>query len=267
MKYYLFIIIVFFSLVRLAQAEIEITEIMYAPIAGATYEWVEIYNNGLDSIDLNKYRFFHGQTNSGPISIKIGDTTILQPSKYAIIAKSLDDYSWLIFKDMIFSSSVLSLPDKIGNTYIAISDPDKNIIESLTYNPGNGGSKNSKTSLSKISGVWVSGIPTPGAQNIKSNVVSVESKNTVKEKTGIADIISKESSSMPASIISNKVINLNDLKQKDIKSNIDVSKLTWVGLILVIIVGISSLFLIKKKIEVKDYTDDEINIDDMTIVE
>src|ERR1035437_10010212 len=116
-KNYIILLVIFFSWVNLAHAGLEITEIMYAPEGGANYEWVEVYNNGSTSIDLNKYRFFHGETTSGPITLKSGDTTILQPSKYAIIAKSLTDYSWLNFSDMVFSASTLSLPDSGDNTY------------------------------------------------------------------------------------------------------------------------------------------------------
>lgn len=167
-KYYIILLIVFFSWVSSANASLEITEIMYMPENGSSYEWVEIYNNGSTPIDLNKYRFFHGET-SGPITLKSGTTTVLQPSKYAIIAKSLTSgYSWLDFSGSIFSAGTLSLPDSSSgeyNTYIAISDVDENIINDVTYDTSKGGSKISKSSLSKIDGEWQSGIPTPGVDN------------------------------------------------------------------------------------------------------
>lgn len=171
-KYYIVLSVMFFSWVNFASASLEITEIMYAPESGSDYEWVEIFNKGSSPIDLNKYRFFHGETNSGPITLKSGDTTILQPSKYVIIAKSLTDYDWLDFSDMVFSASTLSLPDSGDNTYIAISDPDETIINDVTYDTGKGGSKISKSSLSKINGEWQSGIPTPGRDNQEINNVN-----------------------------------------------------------------------------------------------
>ena len=179
LKYFIIFSVIFFSWVKLAHASLEITEIMYSPENGSDYEWVEIYNNGSTDIDLNKYRFFHGETTSGPITLKSGDSSILQPSQYAIIAKSLTDYSWLDFSGMIFSSSVLSLPDSGDNTYIAISDPNKTIIDSVTYDISKGGSKSSKSSLSKIDGEWKSGIPTPGMANKSSNNPEVVSDNTI----------------------------------------------------------------------------------------
>lgn len=170
----------FFSFANLADASLEITEIMYSPESGADYEWVEIYNNGTTSIDLTKYRFFHGETNSGPLTLKNGENTILSPSNYAIIAKSFTDYSWIDFSGMIFSSSILSLPDSGDNTYIAISDPDKNIIDYILYDISLGGSKISKSSLSKINSEWQSGVPTPGKTN--KSVNNTNQNNTEQEE-------------------------------------------------------------------------------------
>src|SRR3989344_6654656 len=153
-----------FNLVR---ADVIIDEIMYAPENGSNYEWIEIFNSGSESIDLESWRFFHGET-SGPLTLRNGDTTILQPSKYAIIAKSpsvVTNYDWLNFSGMILSASTISLPDSGDNTYIAISYSDQQIVDSITYDTSLGGSKESKTSLSNIDNVWKSGIPTPGEEN------------------------------------------------------------------------------------------------------
>ena len=167
LKYYIVLITMFFCGANLVYANLEITEIMYAPESGADYEWIEILNTGSSSIDLDKYRFFHGETTSGPITLKVGNNTILESGEYAIVAKSLSDYGWLDTSSVVFSSSVLSLPDSGDNTYIAISDPDKNVLNSVTYNTSLGGSKASKSSLSKVDGYWTSGIPTPGESNQK----------------------------------------------------------------------------------------------------
>ncbi len=177
LKYYIIVFIIFFSWANLAYANLEITEIMYSPEGGSDYEWIEVYNNGTTSVDLNKYRFFHGE-NSGPITLKIGESTILQSSKYAVIAKSQTDYNWLEFFDMVFSASVLSLPDSGDNTYIAISDSNKTIIDDVTYDISKGGSKASKSSLSKIDGEWVSGIPTPGKTNQSASSLSDNNETT-----------------------------------------------------------------------------------------
>jgi hypothetical protein len=179
LKFFIYLLTIFFSWVNFTYANLEISEIMYSPESGSDYEWIEIYNNGSTGVDLNKYRFFHGETNSGPITLKIGNNTFLQPSKYAIIAKSLADYSWLGFSDMVYSSSVLSLPDTGDNTYIAISDSNKTIIDSIGYDVSIGGSKASKSSLSKINREWVNGIPTPGKNNQAVNGLNAGEENLV----------------------------------------------------------------------------------------
>lgn len=221
LKYFIIFLVIFFSGAKLAHASLEITEIMYSPENGSDYEWVEIYNNGSTDIDLNKYRFFHGETTSGPITLKIGESAILQPSKYAIIAKSLTDYSWLDFSDMVFSSSVLSLPDSGDNTYIAISDADKTIIDSVTYDISKGGSKISKSSLSKIDGEWKSGIPTPGMANQSSNNSEVISDTTIISNDVVsANSNSNSNSSTSSSSITKKKPEILKITTKIISSKI-----------------------------------------------
>ncbi|MBU0999431.1 lamin tail domain-containing protein, partial [Patescibacteria group bacterium] len=164
-----FVLVFFFFWFNLARAEVVINEIMYAPASGSNYEWVEIFNSGTTSIDLQGWRFFHGETNSGPLTLRNGSTTILQPLEYAIIAKSpsvVTDYAWLNFSNMILSASTLSLPDDADNTYIAIaSDTNKTISNSVIYDTSLGGSKDSGNSLSKINNIWVGATPTPGTSN------------------------------------------------------------------------------------------------------
>jgi hypothetical protein len=273
-KHFIFFILVFFSFAKFTHANLEITEIMYAPTAGADYEWVEIYNNGSSSVDLNKYRFFHGETNSGPLTLRSGSTSVLPSSSYAIIARNSTDYSWLNFSGMIFSASVLSLPDKMGNTYIAISDQDKNIIDSVIYDVSRGGSKTSKSSLSKINEVWKSGIPTPGKENVEMIIAppKVEEKSVAKS----SPIISiKKTSSIPynnkqnVSDTESQIINLNDLDASagDANTTIPSQVYPFIGLLVVIGIGITSFLLVKKKKEVKYYNGEETRAKDIKIVE
>jgi|GEM_PF-921705 len=169
-KYILFALgFAFFSVGNVVQAEVSINEIMYAPTNGSNYEWVEIYNSGPEAVDLTGWRFFHGETTSGPLTLRNGSSMSLGVGEYAIIAKSpsvVDSYSFLNFSGMILSASTLSLPDSGDNTYIAISsDSNKTISNSVVYDPSLGGSKESGNSLSKINGSWTNGTPSPGAAN------------------------------------------------------------------------------------------------------
>lgn len=191
---------VFLFSFNLARAEVVINEIMYAPASGSNYEWVEIFNSGTTPIDLQGWRFFHGEANSGPLTLRNGNTTILQPSGYAVIAKNpsvVTDYAWLNFSGMILSASTLSLPDGADNTYIAIaSDVNKTISNSVVYDTSLGGSKDSGNSLQKISGSWSGAMPTPGvinetisppSSNNTSNENPASSVATAEPKTKIAE--------------------------------------------------------------------------------
>jgi len=178
-KYSVVFVVMFFSCVNLAHASLEITEVMYAPEMGADYEWVEIYNNGSDNEDLSDEVFFRGDKFAS-LNLKIGDSKVLPPLHYAIITKSMSDYSWLSFSGPIFSSSTLSLPDDSEKyeTYIKIYNPLSTESDFITYDTSKGGSKSSKTSLSKINGEWQSGIPTPGEENILNTNSSETSSST-----------------------------------------------------------------------------------------
>ncbi len=178
-----FVGILFFSGYHLAYANLIINEIMYAPAAGSDYEWIEIFNSGGNAIDLNNYRFFHGETNSGPLTLRNGNTTVLQPSEYAIVAKSQTNYAWLNFSGMILSASTVSLPDSGDNTYIAISDSNKVIFDSIKYDPSLGGSKESGNSLQKISGAWRGRIPTPGTANEVNSLNSFGNENSTNDNS------------------------------------------------------------------------------------
>jgi hypothetical protein len=263
---YLRIIIIFFLLTNIAYANLEISEIMYAPEKGADYEWVEIYNNSLDSIDLNKYRFFHGQ-NSGPLTLRKGNSYILGPYNYALITKSSKDYSWLDVPNMVLSSSVLSLPDKGDNTYIAISDPNKNIITEIRYDPSKGGSKMSKSSLAIINGTWKNGIPTPGSENKEMKISQIEgTKNSNQEKPIILNNNGDVANSLYTDEAEEKIINLNQLNPNEARFKINISKSShiYIGLIIVVMIGMILFILVRNKYESKN---NEINSNDIEILD
>ena len=265
-KWNIILTLVFFLVAKHALASLEITEIMYAPDAGSDYEWVEIYNNGPDSIDLNKYRFFHG-SDSGPLTLRMGTTTILAKASYALITKSLKDYSWLNLP-LVLSAGTLSLPDKVGNTYIALSGPDKNILDAITYDPNLGGAKINKSSLTKINGVWQNGLPTPGLANqvlkISPKAVPVETKT--KSSTAIQTNKSAPSETVETNLPKETgIIDLNNLNPQTEKKSLNISKsiYPYLGLAGIIILGLISFMIIR----IKDKKEKGLTVEDMTITE
>jgi hypothetical protein len=216
--------VVFLSSARLAFASLIINEIMYAPANGSDYEWVEIFNNGSNAIDLDNYRFFHGENNSGPLTLRNGNTTVLQPSGYAIITKSLSDYTWLNSSLMILSASTLSLPDTGTNTYIAVSDPNKVILDHVTYDTTLGGTKESGNSLQLINGSWIAAMPTPGAVNQAGTTVSTAA---ISSGGGLVSTNSDTNSSVVTATTSSKI---KIAEESKIKTQIKSKTTGFVGL-------------------------------------
>jgi len=86
-----------------------------------------------------------------------------------------------------------------------------------------------------------------------SSITKVSSNNKTK------NTLSKDS----------QVINLNDISASAAESGVSVPSgaYTFIGLLVIILLGIVSFLFIKKKNKVKDYMDDEICPEDMTIIE
>ncbi|PIR68657.1 hypothetical protein COU48_02770, partial [Candidatus Nomurabacteria bacterium CG10_big_fil_rev_8_21_14_0_10_03_31_7] len=53
-------------------ANVSINEIMYAPVNGGAYEWIEVFNSGSISFDLNDWRFFNNKDDSSPLRLQKG---------------------------------------------------------------------------------------------------------------------------------------------------------------------------------------------------
>jgi len=169
----LFFLGIFFFKFSLAYAGVVINEIMYAPQSGSSYEWVEIFNSGSESVDLAGWRFFYDSngdkiydpSESHPLTLQQGSNSTLSSFQHALIAKSpsvVTDYVWLNFSGTIFSAT-FSLSDEAK--LIAIMDEDKVVKNSITYDSSIGGDKDSGNSLQLISSSWVAAAPTPGVLN------------------------------------------------------------------------------------------------------
>ncbi len=107
-----------------------INEIMYKPQSGEP-EWVELYNNSSDQVDLKDWEILDVLTN--PVTRKITDDFIsIEPQSYLVIAK---DSSILSFHDQIPSQIVLSSFANLNNTDdgIVIKDAHGSTIDSVFY--------------------------------------------------------------------------------------------------------------------------------------
>ena len=162
MRFYL-AFLSFLSFIPLVSASVIINEIMYNPSgADADHEWVEIYNND-ENINLEDWRFFEANT-PHRLSLVQGDDMIISEDEYVIIADNaetfLQDYE-------NYEGTVLDSTFSLSNTgeYIALKDPDGNIVDEVDYNSSLGANENGM-SLCEINNSWEECIPTLGEENI-----------------------------------------------------------------------------------------------------
>ena len=131
--------------------DVVINEIMYSPYTGEP-EWVELFNNTNQSINLGGWRF--ADTTSGVIlGPPIGP--VLEPNDFIILSASETIHN---FYDIPVEVLVLNLPS-LNNTgdNLSLTDFNGELIDSVAYNPSWGGSN--EHSLERVSSVAGSNDP------------------------------------------------------------------------------------------------------------
>jgi hypothetical protein len=139
-------------------ADIKITEIMYdLEGSDAGREWIEIYNNGSNSFNLNDLHFYEADVHHGLISEQ---PVILSPNEYALIVQDVD-----LFKSTYPSNiKIVKSSFSLANTSeeLAISNEEKVILFSVSYSSEFGAVGNGN-SLHYGDAGWFESSPTPGA--------------------------------------------------------------------------------------------------------
>ncbi|KKR43041.1 hypothetical protein A2356_03925 [Candidatus Nomurabacteria bacterium RIFOXYB1_FULL_39_16] len=157
--------VVFLFKFGLAEAEVIINEIKYSP---TTKQWVEIYNDGNDVVDLTQYKILDAGAAVNGHSISLCSKQ-LSPHSYAIIAKVPEDFSGSVFTLCKSPLGIKSTADdtvvlKIGSSSIdTVSVPEGSAVN------GN--------SLQLIGSSWTGATPTPGEENQPSSNNSDEEEN------------------------------------------------------------------------------------------
>jgi len=147
-------------------AEIKITEIMYNPEGDDTgREWIEIFNNSADTIDLTGWKFNDGDNhilNSPPKNGGQG-SIILNAGDYAILANKASTF---LSEHQGFQKTVIDSSFSLKNTSSTLKLIDKNntVIDSVFYENSMGANGNGN-SLQLINNEWKEASPTPGQQN------------------------------------------------------------------------------------------------------
>ncbi len=150
-----------------ASAHIVIDEIMY-DISGsdAGREWIEVHNEGKESINFSKWKFSEGNSNHGLIAVK--GSSVISTGEYAVIVGNPDTFKndWPDFAGTIFDSA-FSLSNT-GET-LSLKDSNLNVSDEVSYSSTWGAVGDGK-SLQRADSKWGTGAPTPGLPNV---IVSV----------------------------------------------------------------------------------------------
>ena len=140
---------------------IKISEIMYnLPGNDAGREWIEIYNNEIQAINLSGWKFY--DTGNHNLNL-INGSWIFNSGDYAIIA---DNSNTFLNENPTFNGNIFDSSFSLGNSNatIALKNNSLVIVESMTYF-SNWGAAENNNSLQLINGEWCEGLPTPGREN------------------------------------------------------------------------------------------------------
>lgn len=157
-----------------AQANVYISEIMYDPATPeSSNEWMELCNNGNEPHDIAQWYVVDNDTRKNFTLVAGG--SILAPNSCVIIARS--EIALPTYEGMLFTST-FSLSNS-GETIILKDNADVT-IDTVSFDPSQGGKESDGHSLQKEDGVWVSRIPTPGAVlgSVSSNTTTTNATST-----------------------------------------------------------------------------------------
>lgn len=156
---------------------IRINEVMYHPPQDNNYnEWIEIYNNGTEEINLSTIKLCNdglldGYINRNDSKVYLNTTTILGPNSYAIITDGGSGTE--AYSNFNISMNALAIRTSSSSLCGGLTDTNKTftfnnlsgeILSSLTYTSSTGANGNGKT-LQFCNGTWTEAEPSPGQEN------------------------------------------------------------------------------------------------------
>lgn len=195
----------FFFLATPVFADVSISEIMY-DLEGTDSgrEWVEVYNDGSNSVDLSTWKFFENGSKHGLIPVGGG---LLPAGGYAIIADNTNTFKtdWPAFSGLLFDSAF-----SLSNTgeSLALVNSSGETVGNISYGSDMGATGDGN-SLQYNGGSWIFGTPTPGEKNIEyASAPEAEADTGSASTTGASaskeTSVTKDRSSLSLDIVPNK---------------------------------------------------------------
>lgn len=186
-------------------ADVYINEIMYdLDGTDSGREWVEVYNDGSDSVDLSTWKLFENGSKHGLIPLGAGT---LSGGSYAIIADNANTFKtdWPSFSGLLFDSAF-----SLSNTgeSLALVNTNGDVVGNISYTSDMGASGDGN-SLQYNGGSWISGTPTPGGKNVEQastpdSETSTSSSTVSGGSSGKVTSVSKDRNILSLDIVPNK---------------------------------------------------------------
>lgn len=156
----------------IVQARVVITEVAYDPLhADDTHEWIELFNDGAETIDLAKWSFSDGSSqtkhalNAPPKNGGTGSLSIA-PGEYIVVADDATTFraEYPQVAHVIDSTMNLPNPPVGASASIGLYDDKKQIADTFAY-VGGTSQKNTGDSAQRAGSHVIGAAPTPGASN------------------------------------------------------------------------------------------------------
>lgn len=163
-----------------------ISEIQFDPTGADTdREWIEVFNETNNNLDLTTHILFEGNSNHG-ISVLQGDKE-LASGEYAILTSDLEKFKidYPTYSGKIFKVSFTSGLSNSGESLILKDSKDGNILHSHTYSPGATGAGNGSTiSFDGTNFLKSTATPGTGSLTIGISVQGTTDTNNVNTNNG-----------------------------------------------------------------------------------
>jgi hypothetical protein len=166
-------------------SKIKINEIMYNPSGSDTKnEWIEIFNDGTNSVNLTNWKLYEGETNH-KFSLKQGNM-ILNVGGYAVIVQN---FTGFLSKYPNYSGTLIETTFSLGNTgeTIALKDDSLNIADEITYESSLGAYDNGRT-LERKDGEWKESMVNGGTPGSLNSIFFTNTTSTIATTTTTSQI-------------------------------------------------------------------------------
>lgn len=159
------------------------SEIMYDNVGADTNEWIEIYNNTAETLDIKDFKLAEGNSNHN-LKLVNGQTSLSKDS-YAVIA---NDAVLFMSKHPSFSGTLFDSTFTLSNQgeTLQLKDSKGNPKDTITY-VSSKGAQGDGNSLQLIDTVFIASLPTPGMRNIVNNPKLALTSAAVKKVTKVPE--------------------------------------------------------------------------------